>query len=123
MEFVIGSFALIALLGLGALAFRPQQFKPYPPIVRLGARVDYDQEVLIDAMAVRARVRGPEHIKFDNAPDYLRKYAGFKNYVFREARYDHQDWGDGMTSIWVVVIRSLTPATRFWNVVRGFSAS
>lgn len=121
MEFIIGSFIVIIVLAIAVLAFWPTTFKDYPPIVRVGNRVGYGQEVLIDALKVRARVRGPEQIKFEGSHDYLRKYAGFKNFAFLSAYHDHQDWGEGMTPIWVVVLRPLSLALRFWNRLRGYA--
>ena len=123
MEFAIGSLVVIVLLALAALVLRPEQFKPYPPIVRLGAHVGLDQEILIDAHAVRERVRGPEQIKFDSTYDYLRKYAGYKNFIFVSASLDHQDWGNGFGTVWVVRLRPLSPVLRFVNVLRGYSVS
>ena len=122
MELIVGSFIVIIGLAISALALRPEQLKPYPPIVRLGDHIGLDREVLIDAHQVRARVRGPEQIKFANVQDYLRKYAGYKNFSFVSASYDHQDWGNGMGTIWVVRVRPLSPALRLWNGLRGYDA-
>lgn len=121
VELLMGALGLITVLALAALAFRPATFKGYPPIVRVGDRVGYGQEILVDVLKVRARVRGPEQIKFEGSHDYLRKYAGFKNFAFLSAYHDHQDWGEGMTPIWVVVLRPLSPALRFWNRLRGYT--